>query len=342
MGRKWRGRRTSPRRTRVRRRVALGVAVVALAAVVVSVSGDVRGADGRPSFRSSAGSAQQLAQVPVAHPDPGVLGVYAGYTNLAGVQAVATMLGRPVTQAMDFFDGTNWSSIEHSPANEVPKWSGYQMTWSVPMLPQSGASLRVGATGAYDSHFAAVADYLVANGQADAIIRLGWEFNGNWFPWSAGNCLRCFVEYWRQIVQTMRAVPGAGFRFEWAPAASITGFPFADAYPGNNWVDIVGLDIYDMTMQATDPADRWQVLLTETVGLDWLAGFAAAHHKPIGLPEWGLGWGPAGGGDNPYYILQMAHFIASHDVVSAIYWNYASSSLQGAPQARKAFVAAFG
>ena len=54
-------------------------------------------------------------------------------------------------------------------------------------------------------------------GEGDAILRLGWEFNGTWYPWSVTNRTDAahFVGYFRHIVSTMRAVPGADFRFVW-------------------------------------------------------------------------------------------------------------------------------
>jgi len=272
------------------------------------------------------------------------VGFYAGYGNQAGVRAVAALLKRPVKQAMDFFDGTSWATIETSPANTVPTWSaaGYQMTWSIPMLPDTGASLRKGATGEYDKYFASVGAYLVAHGQADSIIRLGWEFNGFWFTWSSVACPPCFVRYWRDIVRTMRAVPGEHFRFEWTPVAGIETSPPEDAYPGNAWVDIVGIDVYDEVYHVKDDLARWNDLLTEPSGLNWAEAFASAHHKPLAFPEWGLGFPPAGGGDNAYFITQMARFIATHHVVSAIFWNYGGNRLQRRPRSRRAFITAFG
>jgi hypothetical protein len=276
-------------------------------------------------------------------PAPGVVGFYAGYGNQVGVHDIAGLLKHPVVQAMDFLDGSSWSTIESSPAKVVPGWdaAGYQMTWSIPILPNTGASLRVGATGAYNRHFASVASYLVAHGQALATIRLAWEFNGFWFTWSAISCRSCFVAYWRQVVGTMRSVPGSNFRFEWTPVAGLAPYPLAEAYPGNAWVDLVGLDIYDEVYHARSGPQRWHALLTETSGLNWVAAFASSHHKALALPEWGLGFPPAGGGDNPYYITRMAQYIAAHDVVSAIYWQYGTSRLNRAPKSLRAFVDAF-
>ena len=49
----------------------------------------------------------------------------------------------------------------------------------------SGGSVSACASGAYDANHREVARRLSANGVGDAEIRLGWEANGDWFPWTA-------------------------------------------------------------------------------------------------------------------------------------------------------------
>ena len=138
-----------------------------------------------------------------------VLGVYAGPEDPPAVSDFAATLGSHPRFAMDFLDGSSWSTID-DPSQLVSQWagSGYTMIWGVPMLPNSGASLATGATGAYDGYFSTLANALVADGQGSSIIRIGWEFNGGWFPWAANGQASAFVQYWQQIVTTMRSVPG--------------------------------------------------------------------------------------------------------------------------------------
>ena len=82
------------------------------------------------------------------------------------------------------------------------------------------------------------------------MIRFGWEFNGNWFPWAAQGCASAFVRYFDDIVTTMRAVPGTHFTFEWNPTRGDLGVGnLSQYYPGNKYVDDVGLDVYDLEQQ---------------------------------------------------------------------------------------------
>jgi len=272
-----------------------------------------------------------------------VLGVYGGALDPPAVSDFAATLGGRPRFAMDFLDGSSWSTID-SPNAAVSQWagSGYTMIWGVPMLPNSGASLATGATGAYNGYFSTLAAALVADGQGNSIIRIGWEFNGGWFPWAANGQAAAFIGYWQQIVTAMRSVPGANFSFEWNPTRGDLGVgDLANYYPGDAYVNYVGLDVYDVEWGSYPgmPAE-FQNMETQPYGLDWLASFSAAHNKPMVFPEWGLGWGTCSsdgqpvsgsaqvcGGDDATFINLMSQWIATHNVFEATYWDYGSSSV---------------
>ena len=255
------------------------------------------------------------------------LGVYTGGGNVNGANNFGNWLGRPVSRAMDFIDGSTWASIED------PNWvssmwrgEGFQMDLSIPMFPSSGGSLASGASGGYNSHFTQTAQRLVANGQADATLRIGWEFNGTWFRWSAANDPASYAAYFRQIVSTMRAVSGQHFKFEWNPALGKVAVAPDQAYPGDAYVDYIALDFYDNSWIANhqDPVARWDSYLNQPYGLKWHRDFAAAHGKPMTYPEWGLMIRPDGhgGGDNPYFIDQMYSWIQQNNVAAHHYFEF--------------------
>jgi len=134
-------------------------------------------------------------------------------------------VGYNVTLASDSFDKRSWAEIDDD-RFAIDHWmgSGYRMIWAVQMLPDTGGvSLATGATGAYNSYFAILAENLVAAGMGDSMLRLGWEFNQSKFTWYAAGQATSFVDYWRQIVTTMRAVPGAHFTFVWNPSRGDNG-----------------------------------------------------------------------------------------------------------------------
>ena len=260
------------------------------------------------------------------------IGVYRGAASPGQVSAFGSWLGRSPTYALDFFAGDTWAQIE-APDWWLSSWSGtpYNVEYSVPIIPASGGTLQEGAAGAYNGHFQKLAQTLVGHGQGNAILRLGWEFNGSWYRWFAGNDPAAFAAYWRQIVTTMRAV-SPGLRFDWNPTNGANGMSATGveaAYPGDAYVDYIGTDIYDQSWGSnyTDPAFRWNEYLTQKNGLNWVASFAGAHGKPITIPEWGLSIRSDGhgGGDNAYFIQHMYDWISSNNVAFQMYFEFDAS-----------------
>jgi hypothetical protein len=254
------------------------------------------------------------------------LGVYRGSAAPGQVSEFGAWLGRQPTMALDYLDPSSWSSLE-DPSWWARAWAGspYRVVYSVAIIPETGGTLQQGASGAYNPHFRRLAESLVRHGQATAVLRLGWEFNGDWTRWSARRDPAAFAAYWRQIVQTMRSVPGAGFEFDWCVSHGRAGIAEA-AYPGNAYVDYVGMDAYDTwwsEADRTDVARRWQSMLEQPGGLHWHRDFARAHGKPMTYPEWGLWNRPDGhgGGDNPFYVEKMVDWIAQNDVAYHMYFE---------------------
>jgi beta-mannanase len=198
----------------------------------------------------------------------------------------------------------------------------------VALWPATGGSLADAASGAYDQHFAVLAQNLIAAGLGSATIRLGWEFNGSWYRWSVTTPASAadFAQAWRGIVGAMRGVPGANFSFDWAPTLSAGGPDPALAYPGDAYVSDIGLDVYDWNESpGAGPVARWSALVDNGYGLAWQANFAAAHGKPIAFPEWGLSdnqYSPTvSGGDDAMFVQNMYAWFAGHHVAFENYFD---------------------
>lgn len=310
---------------------------------------------------AGAGSAG-FSVVPSGASGPPPLGIYDGAGNTSGVNALGGAMGRQPSYAMDYLDGTSWSTMVSSAAKAARTWSRsrYATTFSIPMLPDSGSTLVAGAAGNYDSSFKGIARGLVANHEANSIVRVGWEFNAGWFSWAAKSSSSSqFVAFWHQIVDTMRSVPGAAFKFEWCPNLGDMGVGnLASYYPGDSYVDYVAADVYDQAWASYPGAkDEFSNLETENFGLKWLTSFAAQRGKPVVLAEWGLGSGPGNagqpysahdttvsGGDDPTFINDMARWIAANSVAQALYFDFGSSALSSSsnPNSYHALLQDFG
>lgn len=255
------------------------------------------------------------------------LGVYqgAGCTGLKRLPTFVRWLGREPDHMLEFIP---WDALTDGTAWAVKCWRDAgkrSVVYSIPMLPPDrSATLAQGADGKFDKLFERYARILVDYGYGDSIIRLGWEFNGHWYPWES-NDAKSWIAYWRRIVTLMRATPGAHFKFDWNPAGGWTKHRADEAYPGDEFVDIIGLDYYNSAFKpGSSPQQHWQLRLYGPHGLKWHRDFARAHGKPMSFPEWGTGKrnDGSGGEDDPYFVEQMAKWIASNNVLYHIYWDY--------------------
>ena len=234
--------------------------------------------------------------------------------------------GRPVQVVVGYVGTRTWEGVTQIAHQGLltQRRAGVRRVYSVPLIPTDvGATLLHGAAGDYDSHFRALAQELVSGGQAEATLRIGWEMTGDWFAWSGVRDPVAWVDAYRHAVDAMRSVPGQHFAFDWTVALGA-----ADPrplFPGNDYVDLVGADVYDVSfsIKAGDHAAVWHQLLTEPYGLSWLAGFAAEHGKRIGFGEWGLEkrCDGHGGGDDPAFIDAMRAWMDAHDVAYEAYFD---------------------
>lgn len=271
-------------------------------------------------------------------------GAYVGAGNPTALSSFELWRGASAPIVVDYLGRQTWTDIT-DPSWLLSRWrplttSGDTLVLAVPLLPQSGGTLAQGATGQFNGYFKTLAQRLVAGGDGKAILRLGWEANGTWFPWSLhANSTTAspasFVGYWRQVVSTMRSVAGARFKFDWTVNNGWSAVPAAQAYPGDAYVDYIGLDAYDQGWAANggpiaDPTARWQQIASSSNGLSFWAAFARQHTKLISVPEWGLVTNtPNGGGDDPYYIDMMFAWLRQNHAAYDSYFNAAGSVING-------------
>ncbi|MFC1511024.1 glycoside hydrolase family 26 protein [Candidatus Margulisiibacteriota bacterium] len=73
------------------------------------------------------------------------------------------------------------------------------------------------------------------------IFSLMHEMNGNWYPWAGAP--DAFVSAWRRIVDISREVGATNILWAWVINAETVGSPPPrEFYPGDDYVDIVGVD----------------------------------------------------------------------------------------------------
>ncbi|GAA4056380.1 glycoside hydrolase family 26 protein [Nonomuraea soli] len=255
-------------------------------------------------------------------PEP-ALGVFTGSDarGTARLPGFERWLGREVTVGRTYIPGETWAAFL-GPDFILRPWTRWRaakpgriLAINVPMVaPNEGrlsdaavsVLLNAGAGGAFDLTFKHLARRLVTDNAGDSIIVLGWEMNGTTYSSRCGPDPTAWKAYWRRIVTVMRSVPGQKFRFDFTANRGRDAIPWTDCYPGDDVVDIIGLDHYDQP-----PFKSFQDYIAQPYGLQHHAQFAAAHGKPMSFPEWGL----FRFGDRPDYVRQMLDWIDRHNVV---------------------------
>lgn len=120
-------------------------------------------------------------------------------------------------------------------------------------IPQIGLNLTGGkddgsgldalvAEGKFDGQIAAFADAL-ASFQRPVFIRIGYEFEGSWNSYRPAT----FSRAWIRITRLLRE-RGLPFATVWCAAGASSGWPtmarLMEFYPGDEWVDWWGVDIF--------------------------------------------------------------------------------------------------
>lgn len=205
----------------------------------------------------------------------------------------------------------------------------YQLIVTFNMHP-SKEDLTAVATGQFNQQYRELAEDLVANQLSDAWLRFGSEFNGKWSRATAVGRPDLFVEAWKQIVMSMRSLDDASFNFIWAPNIWRYHMNPVRAYPGDEWVDAIGLTVYDKgkCYSLPDECNRacirerrnktWELIMNGRdagFGLEFWAQFARNHDTPLVFPEYGPVARNApnpGGGDNPIFFENFYQWMQSN------------------------------
>lgn len=282
------------------------------------------------------GSAKLRALPPKRSNKPWRSGAWTGGTlSAARTAAFGTWRGTPTDVAMTYPERGTWRAMQTSTWH-IDTYKNFRGTlmYGLPLLPQDGsATLKDVAAGRHDATFNKIARDLKSRGRGNAIIRVGWEANGDWYPWhgTAANAADFRAAY-RRVVTVMRKVsPQFVMAFDVSAGYSIKGQTnrldaLTKLYPGNDVVDLIGVDVYDWHTTGARNMAEWRraVRPRSGPGIADVAAFARARGKGFVVPEWGVANHSSGGhGDNPYFVRMMYTFFQQNRdiLVAELYFN---------------------
>ena len=184
------------------------------------------------------------------------IGVYRGRgCGISAIGVYEDFIGREVHMVVDFMAErpTSWAQFEKGSLTstaDVSVWQGKlgqrQLVLGVPACcgasaGSDGATWADEANGVNDAHWKALGNRLIAAGLGGALLRIGREFNGNWYPWQvAEGDQAAYIAGYSHVVTVLRGLPGAAFRFCWNPslgAGNLTAKGTDSCYPGDGFVD---------------------------------------------------------------------------------------------------------
>ena len=270
-------------------------------------------------FLVTATEAPAQQWVPIRSGLPWASGANGGY---GGVSELEAMRNRP-RDLRTYFPGTNTRGGKISSASGVRNHVGLgaMVAVAVAMLPEDSRGQHLACwQGKFAAHIRAYGTALINAGAAQAVIRLGWEANRlNGYPWAVTGDGSAYKGCFRTWVRILRALPGQRFVFDWTMQDK-SEYPIDQMYPGDAYVDIIGVNLYDRC-----PPNRTEAEWTAWYnarhkdgrnprGLGSWLEFARLHGKKLSLPEWGIG-GPTSvracsetGIDNPFWMRKMFEF----------------------------------
>ena len=213
-----------------------------------------------------------------------------------------------------FFDMSSWAAMV--PSAQWVAWSQSRSPVAHSMTPVVGVPLgtwqdhgtdtlwRI-ANGQMDDVYRGIAEAYRSAGYTSVDMRVGWEMNGDYMPWSMGSTHEQ-VAAWRaafaHLADVFHAIPGMDVDVVWNPGLSNNAqISVTESYPGDDKVDIMAIDIYS-SLYKYDPAvtdtqfyNYPSASTSHPTGIDsvqWglvqAAAFAAAHGKPLGIGETGV------------------------------------------------------
>lgn len=179
----------------------------------------------------------------------------------AELDAVATQVGESpgiVLSYKDFRQGPPVGELDAV----VNRGAMPLVTWE-PWIAGNGVfqpaySLDRIAAGDFDSYISQWGAALAAWGRP-MMLRFAHEMNGNWYPWCEavnGNQPGDYARAWQHVHQLVAAAGASNVNWVWAPNGGGSVEP-AVLYPGDSYVDTVGLDAYNWG--TTQTWSSWQM-----------------------------------------------------------------------------------
>jgi mannan endo-1,4-beta-mannosidase len=238
-------------------------------------------------------------------------------------QAAAQQLGKHL-DVLTVYDAFFWEKPLPTAFLDAAADAGCtpELTWE-PWQPGAGKhqpayTAAEIAGGRYDSYVRSWAQDAAAYDRR-FLLRFAHEMNGDWYPWAVGapgGSPEDYVAAYRRVRGIFDDAGATRVEWVWCPNVIISGNvdTISRCYPGNEFVDIVGVDGYNF---GDLPGHRW----TEPAELfgDTLALLTAlAPGKPVWINEVGCA---DSGGDKARWISDFFTWLVGTEVRGLVWFE---------------------
>jgi hypothetical protein len=282
-------------------------------------------------------------RVPPA-PFPGPGQVFLGLqTNLgpwdfSAVDAFATAthhtpaaLQYSVGWAHDEFNGDRLGAIVKRGMLPIVAWEPWDYTQG---RIQPAYRLSAISGGRYDAYIQSWAKGIAAL-RTPVVIRFAHEMNGSWYPWCEqvnGNRPGDFIKAYRHVHEIFTAAGARNVTWMWSPNVTYPGAaPLSNLYPGESYVDWVGLSGYYGTGGVTSYVSFDSIFHAT---LQQVSTFSL---KPVVVAETGA---TNASGQQARWIIEMFASLPSYPIIGVI-WFEATKEIDWRIASRPAAAAAY-
>lgn len=277
-----------------------------------------------------------LAPAGAAERPPIALGVYLPdqWKDPSLIDAYAKQMGRRPAIVLSYkrFDVKPFYEPE---LDQIAKRGALPMvSWEPWDADGKPAKLWAIARGRYDGYIRRSAEMAKAWGRP-IMLRFAQEMNGSWAPWEqghVGSTPRSYILAWRHLVSVFRQVGADNVTWVWCPNINTGHLPFMQYYPGDSWVDWVGLDGFNW-----GGSIGWRPF-SEIFGGSY-EELARRTDKPIVIAE--TGSGQTGGDKAAWVTSALSRELPYFERVRAVVWYNAVDRsdfrIDSSPAALRAF-----
>ncbi len=179
-------------------------------------------------------------------------------------------------------------------------------------------------SGANDAYIQSWAKGLASYGQP-VLLRFAHEMHSQDYPWAVGvngNTADDYVAAWKHVHDEFAAAGATNVRWVWNPntlgnaPASAYGPIYSSLYPGDDYVDYLGLDIYNTGPNVDWGAPYWRSL--DQILSEPYKAITGVSSKPLLLPE--VGSAETGGSKGAWIADALQRLSAAYPQVTGLVW----------------------